>query len=231
MISFFIPIRSGSKRIKDKNTRSLPRFNFGLTEIKIKQIQKFKNLVKKYKIKQDFEYIVSTNCKKTIKYLKNYKWIKVHNRSRKLSMDDSLDDLIKILPDICSGDFILWTHVTSPFFDQHEYINFIKIFLRNKFKSAFSADLIQKFIYNPKKKWISHQSSKKKWPRTQDLEPMFVANSGAFLANRKVYIKDNNRICKNPLPIVTHKEKGFDVDDINDFNNLKEILKSGQKII
>ena len=54
------------------------------------------------------------------------------------------NDLIKILPGICNGDFILWTHVTSPFFDQYEYINFIKIFLRNKFNSAFSADLIQK---------------------------------------------------------------------------------------
>mgnify|MGYP001206890094 FL=1 len=231
MISFFIPIRSGSKRIKDKNTRSLPSFSFGLIEIKIKQIQKFRNLVKKFKIKQDFEYIVSTNCIKTIKFLKNYKWIKVHNRSKKLSMDDSLDDLIKILPGICNGNFILWTHVTSPFFDQYEYINFIKNFLRGKFNSAFSADLIQKFIYNHKKKWISHKSNKKKWPRTQDLDPMYVANSGAFIAKRKIYLKDKNRICKNPLPIITPKAKGFDVDDINDFKYLKEILKRGQKII
>ena len=182
--------RTVLKRIKDKNTRSLPSFSFGLTEIKIKQIQKFKNLVKKFKIKQDFEYIVSTNCIKTIKFLKNYKWIKVHNRSKKLSMDDSLDDLIKILPGICNGNFILWTHVTSPFFDQYEYINFIKNFLRGKFNSAFSADLIQKFIYNHKKKWISHKSNKKKWPRTQDLDPMYVANSGAFIAKRKIYLKE-----------------------------------------
>ena len=27
------------------------------------------------------------------------------------------------------------------------------------------------------------------------------------------------------------QKKGFDVDDMNDFKNLKEILKSGQKII
>ena len=97
MISFFIPIRSGSKRIKDKNIISLPRFKFGLTEIKIKQNKKFKKLIKKFKKKQDFEFIVSTNCEKTKKYLKNYTWIKIHNRSKKLSMDDSLDDLIKIL--------------------------------------------------------------------------------------------------------------------------------------
>ena len=231
MISFFIPIRSGSKRVKNKNTRSLPGFNFGLTEIKIKQIQKFKNLVKKLKLKSDFEYIVSTNCLKTIRFLKKYKWIKVHKRSKKLSMDDTLDELIKILPKICDGNFILWTHVTSPFFDQFEYLNFIKIFLKRKCNSAFSADLLQKFIYSPKKKWISHKNNKKKWPRTQDLEPMYVANSGAFIAKRRIYLKENNRICKNPLPIITQRGKGFDIDDINDFRNFKEILKSGQKII
>mgnify|MGYP001331902613 FL=1 len=43
MISFFIPIRAGSKRIKNKNLKKLPGFNYGLTEIKIRQIKKFKN--------------------------------------------------------------------------------------------------------------------------------------------------------------------------------------------
>ena len=167
MISFFIPIRSGSKRVKNKNTRSLPGFNLGLIEIKIKQIQKFKNLVKKSKIKQDFEYVISTNCLKTTKFLKKYKWIKVHKRPKKLSLDDSLDDLIKILPKICNGNLILWTHVTSPMFDQYEYINFIKIFLKKKFSSAFSADLIQKFIYNPKKNGFLIKVTKKMAPNSR----------------------------------------------------------------
>ena len=52
MISFFIPIRKGSKRIKNKNFKPLPGYRFGLTEIKIKQIIKFKNLIKKNKIKK-----------------------------------------------------------------------------------------------------------------------------------------------------------------------------------
>ena len=60
---------------------------------------------------------------------------------------------------------------------------------------------------------------------------MYIANSGAFIANRKIYLKDKNRICNNPLPILTHKAKGFDVDDLNDFENLKNILKSDQKIL
>lgn len=231
MISFFIPIRSGSKRIKNKNFKKLPGYNFGLTEIKIKQIEKFKKKIKNYKLNEKFEYVVSTNCKKTLKFLKKYNWIKIHNRSNKLSSDNSLDSLISIIPKICNGDLILWTHVTSPFFDHKEYIKFVKIFLKKKYKSAFSAELVQKFIYNPKKKWISHENSKKKWPRTQDLDPMYLANSAVFLARRNIYKKFKNRICSNPLPILTDELKGFDVDNLKDFNHLKNLLRNGKKII
>ena len=96
MISFFIPIRKGSKRVINKNFRPLPCYSYGLLEIKIKQLIKFKKLAKK-ELKNKFEFIISTNCRKTLKYLKNFKWINVHKRSKKLSMDDSLDDLIKII--------------------------------------------------------------------------------------------------------------------------------------
>ena len=43
MISIFVPIRSGSKRVKNKNIKKIGKFNLGLTEIKIKQIFKLKN--------------------------------------------------------------------------------------------------------------------------------------------------------------------------------------------
>ena len=43
MISIFIPIRKGSKRVKNKNIKKIGKFNLGLTEIKIKQIIKLKN--------------------------------------------------------------------------------------------------------------------------------------------------------------------------------------------
>ena len=231
MISFFLPIRKGSKRVKNKNFKSLPGHKFGLTELKIKQILKFKNLTKKYFPTLNFEFIVSTNCEKVFLFIKKYPWIKIHERRNNLATDDSLDRLIRIVPKICKGDHILWTHVTSPRFDHLEYLNFIKTFLKKtKFhKSAFSADKLQKFLFS-KKKRISHNKNKKKWPRTQDLTPVYVANSAAFIANREVYSKDHDRICSNPLPIVSKLNKSMDIDDLNDFENLKYLLKNVKKI-
>ena len=80
MISVFIPIRKGSKRVKNKNFKKLPNFKNGLTEIKVKQLKKFRLFSKK--LKQEFEYVVSTDSEKILKILKNYPWIKSYKRKK-----------------------------------------------------------------------------------------------------------------------------------------------------
>ena len=221
MISIFVPIRTGSKRVKNKNVRKISNFNLGLTEIKIRQLMKLK---KKLGKKKDLEFVIATNCSKVLKYCKEFKWIKTFRRTNKNSGDHSLDKVIKLAPKICTGKFILWTHVTSPLFNSHCYIEFIKSFFNNKkSRSAFSADLIQKFLYQKDKKWISHNKSKNKWPRSQDLKPTFVANSAAFIASRKSYVHFNDRLCDDPFPIISKGNTGFDVDDKDDFERLKKL--------
>ena len=230
MISLFIPIRKNSKRIKNKSIRKIGNFKFGLTDIKINQSQKLKNIFGKEKIK--IEFIVSTDSQKVKNYIKRFKWIRLHNRPIELASDDCLDKLIMEVPRICRGDYILWTHVTSPCFDHNCYYQFVKEFLKNKqkHKSAFSADLIGTYIMNKKSKWISHNHSKKKWPRTQDLENHFSVNSAAFIAKKSVYINNKDRLCNKPLPLLAKKGSGFDIDTKEDliffkknfYNSLKK---------
>jgi len=230
VISFFIPIRKGSKRVKDKNIKPLPGYKFGVTELKIKQLLRLRKLLKKQK-KNDlnkFEFVVSTDCLRTKKYLLKFKWLKIHNRSKNLATDDSLDLLIKEVTKICIGKYILWTHVTSPFFNESDYLDFLIKFFKNKDKknkSAFSADIINKFIFSKKIGWVSHDTKRKKWPRTQDLNNLYVANSAAFIAEREVYKKNKDRLCKNTFPILTRDISGFDLDNKKDFQYLRQIFK------
>jgi N-acylneuraminate cytidylyltransferase len=233
MISFFIPVRKNSKRVKNKNTRPLPNYRYGLTELKILQLAKFRNLIKrrKYNLFNKCEFIVSTNCKKVKRFAKKFNWIKIHERNSLLSNDKSLVELIDEIPNICSGKFILWTHVTSPFFTEHDYFNFLNYFFKKnkKNRSAFSADIIQKFIYREDKKWVSHNYKKQKWPRTQDLPKLYSVNSAAFIAPVTIYKKNKDRLCNSPIPIVSKNKSGFDVDTISDFNFLKKKLKYENK--
>ena len=69
MISMFIPIRKGSRRIINKNFKKLPHFKYGLTELKIKQLEKFKFISSK--LNQKFEFVISTDSEKILKFLKN----------------------------------------------------------------------------------------------------------------------------------------------------------------
>lgn len=230
MISFFIPIRKNSKRVKNKNTKKIGKYSMGLTELKINQIKKFRKITKHHKAlkNEKFEFVISSDDKKVLNFLKKFNWIRSHKRSAAFSSDDSLDKLINLVPKLCNGDIILWTHVTSPFFNEKNYLKLIKIFLKNnkKYKSAFTANLIKKFIYNSdKRKWVSHNYMKKKWPRTQDLDNYYIANSAAFISQKYIYKKYNDRIDKKPLPINISFEESFDIDDKYDFQELKKRLK------
>tara|TARA_Y100001958_G_C21193501_1_gene521254 strand:+ start:55 stop:753 length:699 start_codon:yes stop_codon:yes gene_type:complete len=230
VISFFIPIRKGSKRVKDKNIKPLPGYKFGVTELKINQLVRLRKLLKKQKKNNlnKFEFVVSTDCLRTKKYLRKFRWLKIHNRPKSLATDDSLDLLIKEVSKICTGKYILWTHVTSPFFNESDYLDFLIKFFKNKNKknkSAFSADIINKFIFSKKIGWVSHDINKKKWPRTQDLNNLYVANSAAFIAEREVYKKNKDRLCKNTFPILSRDISGFDLDNKKDFQRLRQIFK------
>ena len=109
MISIFIPVRKGSKRISNKNTTKISSFKHGLVEIKVKQFARLRNIIKKnknYKYLKDIEIIFSTDCKKTLRYISRFKWIKAQVRNRKLAGDDSLQDLINFVPKICKNEHI-----------------------------------------------------------------------------------------------------------------------------
>ena len=227
-LTIFLPIRKGSKRIKHKNTKSLPGLKCGITELKIKQLDKLRIAYRRiYKKKLDI--IISTDCLKIHAFVKKFEWLKVFKRQKSLSTDDSLSKLIQYVPKVCKNKYILWTHVTSPKFNDKDYLDFINKFwkIRKKkpmSKSAFSADIIQKFVLNHDDKWVSHNYKKKKWPRTQDLKPLYVINSAAFLSSRDVYIKEKDRLCKKPIPIISRRNSSFDIDTLEDFIEFKNEL-------
>lgn len=226
LLSIFFPVRKGSKRVKNKNIRKIKHYDHGLLEIKVKHLKKLRKLFKEKLNNYEIEFVFSTNCEKTKKFLKNKKWIKVFDRKKHLSSDDVLDLLIGEVPRICSGNYIFWSHITSPLFDEKCYLNFIQTFLKNinKYDSAFSATSIDSFLINEDNKWLSHNRNKKKWPRTQDLKKMYMINNAIFAAKRNVYTKLNDRLGKKMLPIITPKLLDLDIDYLEDIKILKKFI-------
>lgn len=224
MISIFLPIKKKSKRLKNKNFLSFNKYKLGLTEIKLNQLLKLNKILKKKKIIS--EIVISTDSEVLIKKYSNLKNVKVYKRNKNLTLDDCLDDLILEVPKLCSGNYILWTHVTSPLFNSSDYLNFInQFFKQKKFKSAFSATSPLTFFMNSSYQWISHDYKKKKWPRTQDLERYYLVNNAAFISTKKNYTINKNRICNKPMPILSRKYSEIDIDNKEDLLFLKKNYK------
>ena len=178
----------------------------------------------------NLEFIVSSDDPRVEKYLKDFKWIKFIRRPSNLAKDDCLDKLVEYTASICKGDHILWTHVTSPLFDHICYEQLLKYYIKNvgSYDSCFTADKLRTFIYNQtKKKWISHNSKLKKWPRTQDLNSIYAINHAAFISRRSVYVNKKDRIGAKPLPMSFPKYslKTYDIDDNEDLTFFKKYLK------
>jgi CMP-N-acetylneuraminic acid synthetase len=221
IIDIFLPCRSSSARIKNKNIKKFSNKKFGLLELKISQLILVKGIR---------NIVVSTNDKKIINFLKKkkIKKIVIDKRANNLcTSSTSTDLLIKYVPKLIESDHILWTHVTSPFFNNKNYEGAIKIYKNNlkKYDSLMGVTKIQDFIYD-KKKPINFNKKKEKWPQTQSLKKLFIINNTIFLSSKKNYIKYNDRIGKKPFLMEVNKIKSFDIDWPEDFKIAENMYES-----
>ena len=221
IIDVFLPCRSSSQRVKNKNIKKFSNKKFGLFELKILQLILVKNIR---------NIIVSTNDKKIIRYikLKNFKKVILDVRPDNLCTSmTSTDNLIKYVPKVVFSDHILWTHVTSPFFNENDYLKAIILYKKNlkKYDSLMGVTKIQDFIYNSKKP-INYNKLKEKWPRTQTLKKWFVVNNTIFISSRKNYLRFRDRIGIKPKLMEIEKIKSFDIDWPEDFKIAEKIYET-----
>ena len=212
-VSLFIPVRKGSERVPDKNNRKFGSFDNGLLEYKLTQLLDQKIFD---------EIVVSSNDEKSLALAEKYKGkipgLKLDKRPEALSQSDTpLEELIKYVPDVALSEFILWTHVTSPFCLLEDYriaVNSLNV--NEEFDSVISVEVFQEYFWDKHRGKVLNTSDSNKWPRTQDLEKQFMINNAIFLAKREDFSK-GNRIGANPYLLEMGKIRSTDVDTLEDF--------------
>jgi CMP-N-acetylneuraminic acid synthetase len=223
--SVFLPVRKGSERVINKNTRPFAFYSNGLLELKLKQL---------FKTRLVEEIILSTNDEISIDYstkiAKSDSRLKVIIRPDELALSTTnLRDLVKYVPSICSNETILWTHVTSPFFEATDYdkaiIEYSKV-LNQGFDSMMSVKKIQNFVWSKELNDIVNRTGALRWPRTQDLSTLYEIDSALFICSKDIYYKEADRIGKKPFLFVQEGLKSFDVDWEDDFQLAEIFFKS-----
>ena len=124
-VSFFLPTRKGSERVKNKNTRPFAGISGGLVENKIKQLVETKLID---------EILFSSNDESCMevaeRYAKSDKRIRIIPRPEELCLSSTnLQDLICYVPTITNAEHILWGHVTTPLSGAEQYDAGVRLYL------------------------------------------------------------------------------------------------------
>lgn len=212
-VAFFLPTRKGSERVINKNTKRFAGINGGLVENKVRQLLKTKLID---------EIIFSSNDESCIAIAKKYKdsRLKIIERPTELCLSSTnLQDLICYVPTVTDAEHILWGHVTTPLCDALQYDTAIKLYfdkLDDGYDSLVGVTELKNFLLN-KEGRIINNTTDIPWPRTQDLEALYLINHTMFLAKREVYTEQKNRIGEKPLLHIMDELYSFDIDWPNDF--------------
>lgn len=224
-ISVFLPVRAGSERVKNKNTRPFANYSKGLLELKIKQLLAIKGIK---------EIVVSTNDIKcleiALEFQQTNNLIRIDNRPDFLACSNtSLVDLVKYVPKIIKSEHVLWTHVTSPFINTEDYNAAINTYLKALFEgfdSLMSVVRFKNFLWDKDKNDIINRVNNERWPRTQDLKDLYEIDSGIFIAHRNIYINKCDRVGQKPYLFENDKLKAFDIDWEADFKIAEALHQS-----
>lgn len=225
-VTAFLPCRAGSQRVPHKNTRSFANRSDGLLGIKLEQLLCCTAIDR---------VVLSTNDKVVIDIARP--WLErargrlqIDQRPDHLcSSSTRTDDVVTYVPSIILEGDVVWTHVTSPFFDAEDYAAAIAAYraalIAGTHDSLLGVTELRTFIWNSAGKPVNYDRTYEKWPRTQTLEPLYEVNSAIFIAPIAVYQDRDDRIGERPLVYSIPKNKTVDVDWEEDFTIAAELWR------
>lgn len=223
-VTFFLPTRKGSQRVKDKNTRPFAGIEGGIFKLKLQQL---------LNVERVSEIVVSTNDERTMDVARSFHndKIRIVERPESLCLSSTvIEDFINYIPTIIESNHIFWVHATAPFANEEILNNALDAYERNimrgKYDSLLSVNKIQQFLWSAKEnKCINHDRTKLKWPRTQDLEPLYEINHAFYISSRENYLKFHDRIGMLPYLFELDKLHAYDIDWEDDFAIAEMIYK------
>lgn len=224
-VSVFFPLRSGSKRIPQKNTRPFHPDGRSLFQYKLDQIS---GLSSRFE-----EVVISTNDDQVIdQFPKNliHSNIRVERRPDELCLSTTkVQDLIDYVPTVTRGDWVLWLHATSPFVDVTDYARALDQCMHaahaGTHDSIMSVNRLQQFIWSEaKKKVINVDRKLNPWPNTQDLDPLFEINHAFYINSRRNYLTMRDRIGQNPSLYHCEGLSRIDIDWPDDFRMAQSLI-------
>lgn len=205
MIKALIPVRAGSQRVKNKNIR--PFADSSLLEIKIKQMQRIKELD---------GVIVNSDSDEMLDIAKSLDAETIKRDSYYASSEVSINEVYVDLANHCDSDVILFADATNPLIKDDTVRLALKKYYDNinEYNSCNTVNVIKMFLWQNGKP-INYSEDKK--PRSQDLPDIYAINSAINIISREDMIKYRAFVANKPFLLPISDIEGLDIDNEIDF--------------
>lgn len=112
-------------------------------------------------------------------------------------------------------DVVVLLHATSPFLSVETVSECTRAVVSGRHESAFAAEEIRRFAWFGGKP-LNYRLDRPT-PRTQDLAPVVVEQSGLYVFTRELFERTGRRIAENPFIKVVDATEGHDIDTPEEF--------------
>ncbi len=199
-----IPVRAGSRRLKNKNIAPFAGTNLLLN--KIEQLKKVKEI----------DRIVVTSDSDIMLGMAENAGVYVHKRAPEFCDEStkSFGEVVRHVAENVEGEHILWATCTSPLVFPLIYSEAIRKYwqvLEEGYDSLVSFEKIKRYLWDENgplnyKLGLEHVPS-------QQLPDLYIVTDGILLAPRKKMIEWSYFHGKNPYKFIVDKRTAVDVDD------------------
>lgn len=206
-ITAIVPVREGSRRLRNKNIS--PFANSNLLLYKIEQLKEIKHLGVISKI------VVSSDSDIMLKMAKD-SGVETHKRSIEFC-DEKTKTFGEVVRHICEnveGEHILWATCTAPLVSPKEYADAIETYYKQialGYDSLMSVQLIKRYLWDENGP-INYELGLRHVP-SQELPPLYFVTDGILLAPRKKMIEWAYFHGPSPFRYILDKRTSVDIDD------------------
>lgn len=210
-----VPIRSGSKGIKNKNIKNLngkPLVWWILDSL-------VKSKIDKIIVASDEPYIQKID---SFKFNKVEIYLRDNINSKDVSSSE--DVLIEVINKFKIKDDILFAQATSPLTSYHDINRGIELYKSKEYDSILSVVRLKRFIWSEDGEPINYNYKKR--PRRQDFNGIIIENGAIYINSSENIVKANNRL-SGKIGFLEMSENNFhEIDTKNDWRIINTLISS-----
>jgi len=203
-LTAIIPVREGSRRLKNKNIAP-----FAGTNLLVNKINQLKQV-------SDISRIIVTSDSDIMLEMARNEGVNTHKRASEYC-DEKTKTFGDVVAHICEsvqGETILWATCTAPLVFPKHYSSAITKYteaLQNGYDSLASFEKIKRYLWDENNP-INYELGIKHVP-SQDLPPLFILTDGILIAPREKMIEWRYFHGKKPYRYMLDKRASVDIDD------------------